>query len=112
VCMIALHDGVRELIDFAKSHDMDVVLVSQNDPEPVKEAIRALDLHFDREYIGYMDKFETIARDMQKYDIDRAYFVDDVYGRESFAERAKSYYLIEDRVELYDDIGELIERWL
>ena len=110
-CAILLREGVRDLIDYAKSRNMDVVLVSQNDPAPVKVAIRELDLPFDREYISFdMNKYLTILRDMREHEVDHAYFVDDVYGNEKLVRGIKSLKFIKDRVELYDDVTKLIRK--
>jgi len=78
-CIISLKEGARDLINWAKEIDMDVVLVSSNDPKPVLEAIKALDLDFDRTYIGWFkkSKIDVIKRDMDKYDIDESIFIDD-----------------------------------
>jgi hypothetical protein len=113
-CFIVLKPKVRELIDWAKEHEYDLVLVSINDREPVEEALEKLELDFDRKYIGAIrSKVELIERDMKMHGIDSAIFIDDNVDyeimkllpkgrRDIFAEEALAG--LPENLETYEDI--------
>ena len=126
-CFIMLKDGARELIEWTKENDMDVVLVSANDPEPVIEATNELGLDFDREYVDWFfgkSKVEIVQEDMKKYGIDDAAFIDDlaIFEVQDYCEKHKDeckidpttglYELKSDDLRVYDNIYEYIKKEL
>ena len=118
LCYIALKDGARELIEYTREQNMDVVLVSANDPQPVEEAIKALDLEFDRTYVGWFKKgkIDVIKRDMAKHGISEGVYIDDnalvevlAYCKDhpSDCKKVGNNITVED-LEIYDDIYDYI----
>ncbi|MHC1625105.1 MAG: hypothetical protein ACXQS2_03825 [Methermicoccaceae archaeon] len=120
-CFIVLKDKARDLIKWAKEKDMDVVLVSLNDPEPVLEAVKAFGLDFDRTYVNwYGSKIKVIAEDMKKHNVDKAVFIDDnvdlevlKFRKPRSRDKAKTFKnqirFDGKKIELFGDIDEFLK---
>lgn len=108
-CFIVLKPKVRDLIEFAKRHDFDVVMVSQNDEKPLREAINEFGLDFDRVYaVVYENKIEVIEDDMIVHGIDDAVFADDSveYVIKAYAKNHDNY--VPDNIVFYNNIYSIL----